>query len=146
VKIFIRGLPAETSPISLQAFAENLLSPHWYQPFRQKLSIKNCMVLKIRDLDLHTIEFHGLLEVAPFKAAQKAIERINGQSFQGRRVMARKWVDRTERDEWRDDKKDGVYLSEVERMERERRRPNLRIETYVPPDFRGLRQFHRQFD
>ena len=141
MKIFVRGLPRETSPSSLQAFAEHILTPPWYLPLRKKILVKNFHVLRIKDLDLHTTEYHGILEITPYKAAKEAIKRINNQSFHGRLLKARPWHQRSTQNE--------VFTTSQEPMEQgakippNRRRPNLVVETYTPPDFQGLKNFHR---
>ncbi len=146
MKIFVRGLPTEISPVSLHAFAKTILTPAWYQPFRQKIQIKRCVVLKIKDLELHTTEYHGLIQVAPYKAAIEAIERLNLQKFHGRLLAARKWYDRSDLNERRRALRaeEGPFADD--RRGAERRRPQLVVETYVPPDFKGLQQFYREFD
>ncbi len=142
MKIFVRALPQDTSPLSLQDFAEHILTPPWYLPLRKKIRVKSCVVLKIQDLDLNTTEFHGLLEVTPYKAAKEAITLLNQRRFHGRFLTARIWRDRSE----------SYGLRPIGGSEEipsatgeERRRPRLVIQRYVPPDFQGLRQFHREF-
>ncbi len=145
MKIFVRGLPTETSPASLHAFAEQVLTPPWYMPLRRVIKIKQCVVLKIRDLELNTVEYHGLLEVTPYKAGVEAIERLKGQKFQGRKMLVRKWRERSGLNDQRQSV-DAEGVTEGDRRTgHERRRPKLLIETYSPPNFQGLKQFHREF-
>jgi len=63
-------------PKALQAFAEDLLTLPWYLPMRPKIKVKRCTVVKIKDLERNTLEFHGLLEVTPDKSAMQAIRRL----------------------------------------------------------------------
>ena len=145
MKIFVCGLPTNTSSSSLRAFAETILRPPWYQPLRKRIQIKSCIVLKMKDLDSSVIEFHGLLEVMPYQLALAAIESLNHREFQGRRLEVRGWRERTALNDRRNTFGQATPEDERERRRRERRR-HLLIETYEPPRFEGMRQFHRQFD
>jgi len=145
MKIFIRGLPSDTSPMSLRKFAEALLKPPWYLPMRQRIGIKSCVVLKIKDLERKAVEFHGMLEVTPYKHALDAIERLNREEFNGRLLQARKWHDRTSLKDRRNPYGHDETTLENDRRSRDRRRRRLVVETYEPPRFKGLSQYHREF-
>ncbi len=145
MKIFVRGLPQETPPLSLQAFAETLLERPWYMPWRNRFEVKSCVVYKMTDLQLHSVEFHGVLDVVPPKAGQEAIARLNGKVFMGRRLLARKWQERSDLNERRN-----IYAEQEdfpeEQRRGDRRRSQLVIETFKPLKSQGMRQFHREMN
>jgi len=137
VKIFVRGLPSEASPNALQAFTEDLLTPPWYLPMRPKIKVKSYTVLKIKDLERNTWEFHRLLEVTPYKSAMEAIKQLNNTRFQGKLLEAHKWHERSDLNDNRRSAFDtGEEIHKGERRKRDRRRARLRIETYEPTHLR----------
>ena len=144
MKIFIRNLPTGTSPSSLQEFAQTALTPAWYQPLHKKIPIKDCQVLQIKDLDLKTTEFHGLLEISPYKIAIEAIARINGRSFKGRSLEARKWRERYDQHNQLEPNEISGSAKDNKWHGGNRRRPHLWIHTYEPPSFQGMKDFHRE--
>jgi len=146
MKIFIRGLPADTSAASLRAFAETLLTPPWYLPMSRRIKLRSCVVLKMKDLASKTVEFHGLLEVTPYKSAMDAIERLNRQEFQGRLLAARTWHERVGQNDRRNVPSPEDDNTSKDRRTRNRRRRRLVVGTYEPLPFKGLRGFHRQYE
>jgi hypothetical protein len=143
MKIFLRGLPDELHPRNLETFVQTVITPPWYLPLRTRAAIKSCVVLKVKDLDRNAVEFHGLLEIRPVKVALMAIEQLNGTKLKGYRIEARKWQVRTNQNDRRDRYKRFKSDESDERRGYERRRPNLLVEIYVPPQFQGLAKFHR---
>ena len=146
MKLFARGLPAGTTSEELRLFAERFLCRVWYKPFRVTGKVKSCVVLKIKDLDLGTEEFHGLIDVQPAKTALHVTPKLNRARFRGRPLEVRKWQVRYE---WNDRRrrrppKHGEHRP-PERRTGDRRRANLVIEDYVPPQFRAVKGFHRQY-
>ncbi len=145
MKLFIRGLPDGTAPADLRQFAEQLLAPAWYRPFAPKAAVKSCTVLKIRDLDANTVEFHGLLEVQPAMAALQAVKTLDGKRFHGRSIAVRKWQIRSELNDPRKRSGTAEEGPAAERRRGDRRRTKLLIETYTPPQFEAVKSFHRVY-
>jgi RNA recognition motif-containing protein len=146
MKIFVRGLPKEISPKTLRTFAETILTPAWYQPLRRRINIKSCVVLKMKDLDQGVTEFHGLMEITPYKAGIEAINLLNRQSFQGRLLEVRRWYERSDLNDRRTFLKSSAKVPNSEKRSDDRRRVSLVIETYEPPSAVGMKQFHREYD
>jgi len=143
LKIFLRGLPHETSSAALREFAEAILKRKWYQLFGPRIKIKDCVVLMVKDLETQTIEFHGLIEVRPYASGVKAVKRLNGKRFLKKPIKARKWYERVAAN----DRRAFFEITEVgpaeDRRNKERRRQVV-VEIYKPAQFRGMRQFHRE--
>lgn len=151
MRIFLRALPVGTRDRDLKAFVQTVITPPWYMPLRNRAIVKSCKILKIVDPKLGTVEFHGLLDVQPVKAALAAIERLNGHSFKGYRLEARKWHVRRK---YYDDRRN-LYTTSAgawtnERRQGDRRRSTLMIEIYPEPrvrqsGFEGVRGLHRHY-
>lgn len=135
MKIFLRALPVGTWDRDLKAFVQTIIAPPWYMPLRNRATIKSCKILKITDPNLGTVEFHGLLDLQPAKAALDAIDRLNGQS----RLEARKWHVRSK---YHYDRRDRYALSAdawiQDRRQDSRRRYKLVIEVYQQSRFRRI--------
>ena len=145
MKIFIRNVPCSTSQHTLRRFAEQLISPRWYTPFAVKGRVVSCVVQKIKDLDSGEIQYHGLLEIQPFKAAQLAMEKLNGEKFTGHRIEARQWHIRSYLADRRDWYRENSSNAPSERRILERRRPNLIIESHTPIHVEAVKGFNRQY-
>ena len=146
MKIFIRNVPGSTSQHTLRRFAEQLISQRWYTPFAVKGRVVSCVVHKITDLDSGEIQYHGLLEIRPYKAAQLVIEKLNGAKFNGHRIEARQWHIRSYLADRRDWFRENSSNASSERRIAERRRPNLMIEIHTPIRVESVKGFNRQHD
>lgn len=145
MKIFIRNIQDSTSHHTLRRFAEQLISPRWYTPFAVKGRVVSCVVQKIKDMDSGEIEYHGLLDIQPFKAAQLAIEKLNGAKLGGHYIEARQWHVRSYLADRRDLFRGNSSNASSERRVAERRRLNLTIEIYTPIRVEAVKGFHRQY-
>ena len=146
MKIFIRNLPSSTTQRELRIFAEQLLSPKWYTPFAVKGKILNCEVRKVKDQESGEIQYYGLMEIKPFKAAQMAIKKLNGQTLKGRRIEARKWHDRSYQADRRDRYRRNTWDPSKERRSNERRRSQLEVEVKSNVRVEAVKGFNRQYD
>lgn len=143
MKIFIKNVPSSTTHRALREFVEQVFSPRWYAPFAVKGNVKSCTVQKITDLDTGDVEYHGLLDIQPYTAAQHAIEKLNKKKLNGRPVEVRKWHVRSPSDRRDLFRKHSLWPFK-ERRKGERRRPNLVMDAYIPIRVEGLKGFHRE--
>ena len=91
VKVFIRKIPRTSTPYLLKRFVESAMSRRWYSPFGIKGTIKSCVILRIKDPSTGEIDYYGLLDIHPVKAAQAVIQKLNMKRFEGHLVEVRKW-------------------------------------------------------
>lgn len=147
MKIFLRRLPQGVTPGEIHEFVTEAITPPWYRPFALRGTVKSHVVLRIKDLDLDTVEYHGLLDIQPIKTALAALPVLNQLRFKERSVEARKWQDRTEQRERRNPYQVAPAGGRNQRRG-DRRREHLVIDTIEPyeaPKFLGLKDFHREF-
>jgi len=146
MKILLRNLPNSTTQRELRKLSERSVSPQWYTPFSVKGKVVNCEVRKVKDQDSGLVEYQGLLEIKPFKAAQMAIKKLNGQKLKGRLVVARKWHDRSTQAERRDRFRRNAWDLSKERRSKDRRRSTVVVESQEAIRVEAVKGFNRQYD
>lgn len=127
--VFLRLLPAFTDRRDIGHFVRHALGPHWYTPFRPKIQIVACDILRITDLDTRITEFHGLVQLDPPDVDPIAIRRLNETRCNGVTLDVREFHHRSRQRDRR-----GLAaaleqgLRDGEPRKRDRRRANLLIE------------------
>ncbi len=144
MKVFIRKIPRTSTPYLLKRFVESAMSRRWYSPFGIKGTIKSCVILRIKDPTTREVDYYGLLDIHPVKAAQAVIQKLNMKRFEGHLVEVRKWHVRSALADRRTQFGKGKEISHEDRRFEERRRPNIVIDTHVPIQTVGVKGFHRQ--
>lgn len=147
MKLFLRGLPLDVTPQELHDFVVKVITPPWYRPFASRGTLKSCLLLRMKDLERDTLEYHGLLDIQPAQAAQAALQSLGDSRFREARVQVSKWQPRTGQEERRLPHRAAAPEESQERRQRDRRREQLVIDTiepYVAPRCAGLKGFHRQ--
>jgi len=97
--LFIRGVPESTKISELRDFVSPALV--------NRMRLVNGKVLKsevliLQDKKTKLVEFHGLVTVDSEKAGHLAIKKLNGDLFKGRRVVVREYVQRS----WKNDRRE----------------------------------------
>ncbi len=123
--VFVRRINSSTTRRELEKFVGKGLKPSWiFFPFPTHGDIKRCEILCITDKDTKAVEYHGLVEIIPPKAAVSAVLRLNGSLLKGKVVEVRKYFRRSSYRDRRDHFSDQTAAGD-ERRKRDRRRPNL---------------------
>jgi hypothetical protein len=123
--IFIKGIPATTTPKALGQFLNKRLNRNWMAQAFFEPEIRQCAILRITDRDTNSVEYHGLAEIESPKPDNSTIEQLSGQTLLGKKISIRKYYHRTTCDNpWHQGTIDVVR--EIKRGDR--RRPNLKIE------------------
>ena len=123
--VFVRRVNNTTNRRELEKFIRRGLKPRWiFFPFPSHGTIKRCEILCITDKKNNTIEYQGLAEIMPSKAAVAAIHRLNDTLLKGKAVEVRKYFRRSSYRDRRDHFTDQEAAGE-ERRKRDRRRSNL---------------------
>lgn len=97
--IFIRGISERTKKSDLAAFVSTTLTN------RLRLisgKVIKSEVLILQDKRTKLLEFHGLVHVDSVRAGQYAITKLNGTLFQGKRVVVREYIERS----WKNDRRE----------------------------------------
>lgn len=97
--IFIRGISERTKKSDLTAFVSTTLT--------NRLRLISGKVIKselliLQDKRTKLLEFHGLVHVDSERAGQYAITKLNGTLFQGKRVVVREYIERS----WKNDRRE----------------------------------------
>ncbi|TVO69007.1 hypothetical protein [Sedimenticola selenatireducens] len=95
MKIFIPYVPNGIQRQDLLALVQKAIKPSWFFPFGSGATVAKCNLIRILDVDTGGIEYHGLIDVYPEKAATKVIRHLDGKELNGQKISARNWVDRT---------------------------------------------------
>lgn len=95
MKIFIPYVPSGIQRNELLAIAKSAVKPAWFIPFKKSGTVAKCNVIRILDVDTGGVEYHGIIDVFPETIAPKVIKRLNGKEYNGQKISARTWVDRT---------------------------------------------------
>lgn len=141
--VFVRRIDPTTTRKELERFFNKGLKPGWaFFPFPTHGAIKRCEILCITDKDNRSVEYHGLVEIMPAKAAVSAIQRLNGSLLKGKSVEVRKYSRRSSYRDRRDHFSDLEPASE-ERRKRDRRRPNLHSRILHASSTQGMAAINR---
>lgn len=97
--IFIRNIPATSKLSELELFVGSVLKRTLFVPSGRVVKSE---ILALKDTKTQLIEYHGLVHIEPDKAARRAIKQLNGKRFHNRPVMVREYVDRS----WRNDRRE----------------------------------------
>lgn len=95
MKIFIPYVPNGIQRQDLLVLVQKVIKPSWFFPFKSAGIVAKCNIIRILDVDSGAVEYHGLIDVYPEKAATKVIHQLDGKDFNGQKITARSWVDRT---------------------------------------------------
>lgn len=97
--IFIRAIPELTKKSDLLAF----VSPRLVNKLRFiNGRVLNIEILVLQDSKIKFVEYHGLVTVDSEKAGRLAIKKLNGTLFKGKRVIVREYVERS----WKNDRRE----------------------------------------
>ncbi len=132
MRIFIRKISTRTTRADLMRFVEGAVKSRFRMPLGTSAEVRACEIMEIYDLDLRTLEYHGLVEVFPDKAAEAAIRKLNGRLLNGRKVMVREYTHRSR------------YNGESVKYQEKRRR-NLQVSFTKRIVTEGMQQFLRKF-
>lgn len=94
--MFIRNIPADTDPKRLGRFVADGLDPRpGFLPWRRKGGILAIKIMALLDVETRLAEYHGLVEVESELAADLVVKRLNLRVFGGRRVVVRRYRERS---------------------------------------------------
>lgn len=117
--LIFSNIPANTTHRDLFLFAQE--GARSWRPFARTPEITYCEILDIWDEDSGTVEYHGLVRFPDPEVAERALRRLNGRRFNGKKIFVREYLRRSP----------GDRRVTEDRLGRERpperRRPNLKI-------------------
>lgn len=90
--IFLRNIPGDTSRSEIVEFVTPAIKTWW---FRKKGEIVKVEMLCLRNTYNKLTEYHGLVHIKPDLAAQRAIKKLNGKFFRGKRILVRQYFIRS---------------------------------------------------
>ena len=128
MKTFLRRIRSDVNRQELREFLSSAVRPRWYWPFRDSGTVAECKILKIEGPG--GVEYHGLAEINPDRAALRAIMVLNGKRIHGTVVELRQWFDRSQEHDRRRQGTAGrsANLAISERRNCDRRRNGLSVE------------------
>ena len=131
--MFIRNIPGTVSHTELCEFLSDGLRHLWGIPLLKKEKVETCDIMRIKDLDMDRVEYHGLAFVANEKTAGALIRQLNRGALAGEKMEVRKYRARSRDRDRRRQLSPTQNRAIVDRRRKERRRPNLLIETLYRP-------------
>jgi len=131
--LFIRDIPETVNHKNLCDFVSKGLHHVWGKPLFNKGKIERCDVLRIKDLDNNHVEYHGLAFIDNDKTAKALMKQLNRSKLNGKKVDVRKFRIRTPDLDSRRSYTSTQNLAFIDRRRRDRRRPNLLLETLYRP-------------
>jgi hypothetical protein len=137
--IFIRNIPADTLRSEIIDFINPALKGGF---FKSKGEIKNIEILTLKDKDINLLEHHALVHIEPDAAALRAIKKLHGQRFRGKRITVREFIVRNWRNNKRSESTDTNTELKEKRKNPERRR-NLEIVEEARLEYSSRKSFHR---
>ena len=131
--IFLRQIPKGSTRRELGKFVSKGLSPSWMPfPFLSRAKVKRCEILEILNPETKTIEYHGLVQLDPNRAALPVIDRVNGRSLRGKPIEVRKYFRRSGHRDRRALFSESAGRQELRR--KDRRRDRLRSKVLHAPE------------
>jgi RNA recognition motif-containing protein len=115
--LFLRNLPEDTTR---QEIIDFVMPAVRGGIFRTRGKIISIDILAIRDCGTELMEYHGLVHISPDDVGQRAIRKLHGQMFKGRRMTVREYIVRS----WRNDRRD--YSKPPQPVAVERRKGPIR--------------------
>jgi hypothetical protein len=127
MKIFLRKIPLNTTCTDLRHFAEPLLGPRWYAPFREGGEVQGCQILEVLTTRGYRIEMHGVLDIEPARVAAVTMLRLNGRKLNGQVIEVRPWISRSEQRDRRRSPTWARVFDGAERRRHDRRRADCHV-------------------
>jgi len=121
--VFLRNIPADTSRRDIVDFVSPALQGGL---FRARGEIQSVSVLLIKDKAVNLMEYHAIVNIKPDAVALRAIKKLHGGVFKGKRIVVREYVVRS----WKNDRRivPGTVEPPLERRSTPTRRRSLHIE------------------
>ena len=92
----LRQIPKGVTRGELGRFVSKGLKPSWmYFLSSSHAKVKRCEILQISNPETETVEYHGLVQIDPSKAALPVIDRLNGRILRGKPIEVRKYFRRS---------------------------------------------------
>jgi len=93
--VFIRLLPETVTQNDLRRFISQALKPSWLTLLAPQGRIKSTEIRKTTYGQPLSVEYHGIVDIEPAKAAMAVIHKLNRTALKGRDVEVRKYYHRS---------------------------------------------------
>ena len=93
--VFIRLLPESVTPNDLRKFVSKAMRSPWATFFAPQGKIRSTEIRKITYRQGLSVEYHGVIDIEPAKAAAAVIRKLNRAPLKGRDVEVRKYYQRS---------------------------------------------------
>ena len=93
--VFIRLLPESVTQNDLLQFVSKAVRSPWQNLLLPSPRIHSIEIRKLSSSTNHTVEYHGIVDIKPAKAAVKAIRKLNRTPLKGKEVEVRKFYQRS---------------------------------------------------
>ena len=120
--VFLRRIPANTSTHEITSFIQPAIKGGL---LARSGRIDNIKIVRIKDAERNTLEYHGLVRIEPDAAAARAIKTLNRKAINGKNIAVREYHTRN----WHNDPrlKNQGNLKFADRRKGERRRRKLEL-------------------
>ncbi len=93
--VFLKNIPASTNHQEIIDFVKPALKKNRLNLFSAAGKLEEVKIIGLKDNDLNTEEYHGLLIITPDTAAKRVIDRLNRNPFKGQRITIREYIVRS---------------------------------------------------
>ncbi|MGR9099657.1 MAG: hypothetical protein ACU826_03745 [Gammaproteobacteria bacterium] len=145
MQIFFRCIPRGTHPKELASFITPYLNSGVFSLFQKPGELIDVRVLSQKDVNLNTIDHHGLVLIEPDLVAERVIRSLRKTPFKGKRIIVREFVQRS----WQNDRRCNPQTQirdHNSRRKADRRQHKLETVTHFGVSFVGLQQFSRKIE
>jgi len=123
--IFLGNIPTETKKYEIASFIKSVFNDCFLDKPSAKVSLEDIKIFSIQDVDSNTLEMHGLARIFPNEAVKRVIERLDGTIFKGKNITSHEYVNRSVRNDPRNELPTGTAIDFKEQRVSDRRRQPL---------------------
>ncbi len=127
--VLILQIPESATQEALCHFVKTSLRKVWLLPVFKKGLLESCEIRRIIDPKDGSTEYQALIRVDDVRTGEALAKQLNGKALSGGKIRARIYHPRSPKRERRVNLADSHNIAIVDRRRKERRRPNLVIET-----------------
>ena len=95
MKIIVPRIPKQTTRNELRKVASIIMQRKFHLPFTARAEVIDCEILRITD-NRGVTDYHGLITVSSDAAGAWLIKQLKPESLHGKRLLARKYIERDE--------------------------------------------------
>ncbi len=94
--LFIKDIPRYSTRKEITQFIASSRGAFGrFIPFVKSFTLEKCQILRLEDKQQDTVEYHGLVSIAPEKTCLALIDKLDGAVLSGKKVEVRPYIKRS---------------------------------------------------